>query len=234
MNTTVSGSSEEERLRAAIEATRLGFGITVETVSKLIESAASRRVQGICLPIAFVPAAVAAIEGHADWSPDIVTVVNFPTADWALQMVLDQTRAGVEAGANHIDMVVPGEMVMNREWKAVAEFVSEVKSVATGLSKGALLKVILETAALNEELIRGAAEASIEGGADWLKSSTGFHPAGGATPAAISLLRSIAPSHVGVKASGGVRTREQAVAMLEAGADRIGTSGEATILSPVE
>jgi deoxyribose-phosphate aldolase len=234
VNTTLSGRSEEERLRSAIEATRLGFGITVETVSRLVESAASRRVQGICLPIAFVPAAVAAIDAHSGWAPDVVTVVNFPTADWALQMVLDQTRAGVEAGANHVDMVVPGEMVMNREWKAVAEFVAEVKAVAAGHPKPALLKVILETAALNEELIRGAAEASIEGGADWLKSSTGFHPAGGATPEVISLLRSIAPAHVGVKASGGVRTREQAVAMLEAGADRIGTSAESTILAAVE
>ncbi len=226
----------ERALARSIEATRLGFGLTAEAVRALVESAGALRVGGVCVPPIFVAAARDAVAKVEGWTPDVVSVANFPTGDHPLSIVERVAAGAAEAGANHIDLVVPGALVMEGRFVEVERFVARVYRAAAGAAGSASpveLKVILETAALGEEQVRGAAVAAIAGGAQWLKTSTGFHPAGGATEAAVALLRSIAPAGIGIKASGGIRTREDARRMISAGADRIGTSSEAVILGPV-
>lgn len=226
-----SDSATEPRLRASIEATRLSFGLTGTEVHALVETAARLRLGGVCIPPLHVRAARIAMDALADsWRGDLVTVLNFPTGDRELQSVLVDAEQAVVAGANHLDVVVPGAAVFERDWSGISRFLRGVRQRAEESSDVQVsLKAILETAALDEERIRGAASAAVDAGVRWLKTSTGFHPAGGATEASVRLLRTVAPAEVGVKASGGIRTRAVAAAMLDAGADRIGTSAEQVI-----
>jgi deoxyribose-phosphate aldolase len=216
-------------LRRAIESTRLNFGLTATEVEALVSEAERLGCGGVCVPVRFlVPARAARSAGVA---LDLVTVANFPTGDHTHQAILLQVRSAIASGAAHVDVVVPGSLVAERDWAALERFFAELGTCARTYGAPDLaFKAILETAAWDEDRIRGAAGSAIAGGASWLKTSTGFHPRGGATVAAVALLRSIAPPEVGVKASGAIRTRDAALAMLEAGADRIGTSAAPEIL----
>lgn len=224
-------SERSDKLRAAVEATRLGFGLTEREATEAARGAVGLGAGGICLPILFLPAAATVLEEAGGRRPDLVTVANFPGGDHTSARVRADVMDAVRAGADHIDLVVPGRHVRERRWERVTAFVRDVCRAADDAAGRAVpFKAILETAALSDEEIRGAADACVAAGALWLKTSTGFHPQGGATAGAVRLLRAIAPAQVGVKASGGIRTREDALAMLAAGADRIGTSAERTIL----
>jgi deoxyribose-phosphate aldolase len=245
---------DHDRLRNALEATRLTFGLTGAEVLDVVHRALDLGVRGVCVPPQFVPVAVAgagrgggessgvdggepggrsAVAGAArELRFDIVTVANFPTGDHPVSLVERVAAEAVGAGANHVDLVVPGGMVSERDWRGVAAYLRRVRDTMSAAADHPVsLKVILETAAWDPVRLRGAAQSAIDAGADWLKTSTGFHPAGGATPEVVSLLRSLAPPEIGIKASGGIRTRDAALAMLDAGADRIGTSSEVEILS---
>lgn len=219
----------QNRLQRAIEATRLNFGLTQGEVQALVRRASDLGVRGVCVPPQFVaPARSASRRGS---TLEFVTVANFPTGDDPLDVVVRQAGDAVRNGADHVDVVVPGSLVAEGEWHALRRFLEAVRASIRDGSDHARMKVILEAAAWNEDRLRSAASVAIEAGADWLKTSTGFHPAGGATIESVALLRALAPDVVGIKASGGIRTREVAVAMLDAGADRIGTSSEMAILT---
>jgi deoxyribose-phosphate aldolase len=120
-------------------------------------------------------------------------------------------------------VVAPIGSIRSGLWMQVADELAMVNHAAGDI----LVKLILETAVLTPAEIRRAGTMAIQSGIGMLKTSTGFHPAGGATPEAVRLLREVAGGQVGVKASGGIRRPEDAVAMLRAGADRIGTSAAA-------
>ena len=117
--------------------------------------------------------------------------------------------------------------VLDGRWAAVAADVSAVRAVAP---VGVVLKVIVESAVLDEPTLRRVCEVAVDAGADYVKTSTGFHPSGGATLDAVRIMRDTVGPDIGVKASGGIRDAQTAVAMLEAGASRIGASSTATIL----
>ena len=222
--------TEEARLRSAIEATRLNFGLTGAEVRELVGRSRALGARGICVPPCYVPTAVACL-GEGVGGFDVVTVANFPTGDHAVDAVERVAVGAVRNGANHVDLVVPGGLVADRDWSGVIAYIRQVHTgILAEAPRRVSLKIILETAAWDPERLLGAAEAALDAGADWLKTSTGFHPAGGATLEAVAHLRSLAPVGVGIKASGGIRTRSAALAMLDAGADRIGTSAEAVIL----
>ncbi|MQA90635.1 MAG: deoxyribose-phosphate aldolase [Gemmatimonas sp.] len=230
--TPTGAGASQGRLRRAVEATRLGFGLTARDIRELARSAGPLGARAICVPGCFVGAAFEGALQVADWTPDIVTVANFPTGDHELDEVVAAVRRAGRDGADHVDVVAPGALVAEKRWGDLTEFVRIVREDAEDGSGGRIaIKVILETAALDVERIRGAADSAVEGGARWLKTSTGFHRAGGATEEVVRMLRSIAPPEVGVKASGGIQTYEDAVRMLDAGADRIGTSSEAAVLA---
>jgi deoxyribose-phosphate aldolase len=133
----------------------------------------------------------------------------------------------VAAGATEIDMVIDLGLALENRWKQVS---AEIAGVRAAIGPDVLLKVILETAVIGRERITQACQASEDGGADFVKTSTGFHPAGGATVEAVRALAAAVGGRLGVKAAGGIRTTADALAMVAAGATRIGASRTATIL----
>ena len=125
-------------------------------------------------------------------------------------------------------MVVNLGFVFNSMWLELGE---EIAAVRTSISKTTKLKVIIESAALTDEQIIMSCRVAVANGADFVKTSTGFHKSGGASLHAVQLMRATVGDSVGVKASGGIRTRESAIAMIEAGATRLGTSATRAILA---
>lgn len=156
-------------------------------------------------------------------APRVVTVVGFPLGAGGLTQKAAETRLAVADGAAEIDMVIPLGWAKGDRWDQVGDEIETVVQAAQGRP----VKVILETAALSTREVTLAARTAVEAGARAVKTSTGFHPAGGATPEIVALLRQTVGPTLGVKASGGIRTAEMALAMLRAGADRIGTSSAA-------
>lgn len=200
----------------SIEATVLGPSATRDRIRRLCFLARNRKMAGVCVPPALVPFARSLLDGSA---VRIVSVVNFPFGD----MTLDGARAEVSALAtqvDEIDLVAPLPLAHAEDWSGYEKFLRHAIEAAESVP----VKVILETAAFSERAVKAAATCAIEAGAAWLKTSTGFHPCGGASVHAVRLLRFWAPSTVGVKASGGIRTPEDVEQMLDAGADRIGMS----------
>jgi deoxyribose-phosphate aldolase len=155
----------------------------------------------------------------------VAVVAGFPLGAMATATKAEEARLAVSGGAREVDMVVSLGAAKAGDWRAVEADVRRVVEAAGP----ALVKVILETAALSPAEIVAACEAAVRGGAGFVKTSTGFHPAGGAAVEAVALMRRTVGPEIGVKASGGVRSIEAAVAMLRAGADRIGTSSTATM-----
>jgi deoxyribose-phosphate aldolase len=155
----------------------------------------------------------------------VAVVAGFPLGAMATATKAEEARLAVSGGAREVDMVVSLGAAKAGDWRAVEADVRRVVEAAGP----ALVKVILETAALSPAEIVAACEAAVRGGAGFVKTSTGFHPAGGAAVEAVALMRRTVGPEIGVKASGGVRSIEAAVAMLRAGADRIGTSSTAAM-----
>jgi deoxyribose-phosphate aldolase len=154
-------------------------------------------------------------------------VIGFPLGASLVSTLRQEAATLARLGARELDMVIPIGQLKSGNHHAVEIAVRAAATVAH--HGGALLKVILETTLLSvEEKLRGA-ELAIQGGADFLKTSTGF-AGGGATAADVALLRGVAGARCGVKASGGIRTLADAKAMLEAGANRIGASASVAIV----
>lgn len=154
-------------------------------------------------------------------------VVGFPLGAMSPKAKAGETALAVADGAGEIDMVISLGHALAGEWEAALADVRAVVEAADGCG----VKVILETAALTPESIVKAALIAVDGGARFVKTSTGFHPAGGASVEAVELMRRAVGLALGVKASGGVRTADAARRMLAAGADRLGTSSTAAMLS---
>jgi deoxyribose-phosphate aldolase len=154
----------------------------------------------------------------------VVTVANFPLGDGSPASVRAGCFAAAEAGADEIDVVVPTGLTLDRDWAGVEEILRQ--ATAPGLP----VKSILETAALDDTLVEEVARVAADAGVRWVKTSTGFHPAGGASEHSVRILRRSVPPGVGVKAAGGIRDAEYAVRLMDAGADLLGTSSAAAIL----
>ena len=150
----------------------------------------------------------------------VVTVVGFPLGSGATKAKAAEARLAVGAGAGELDMVMAIGQARCGEWRYVEDDIRRVVDAAGAVP----VKVILETAALEPVEIAAGCLVARAAGAAFVKTSTGFHPAGGATEGRVSLLRRAVGTEMGVIASGGLRTAESALRMLVAGADRIGTS----------
>ena len=158
------------------------------------------------------------------------TVIGFPLGATSTASKVAETRDATTPGAQEIDMVINIGALKAGNDDAVRSDISAVANAAH--EAGALLKVIIETCLLSDEEKRRACELSVAGGADFVKTSTGFST-GGATTADITLMRETVGPELGVKASGGIRTLEAAIAMIEAGATRLGVSAAVSILEEV-
>jgi len=160
----------------------------------------------------------------------VVAVVGFPHGCDAAEVKVRAAALAVAEGAAEIDVVQNFGLLKSGYATMVA---AEIEAVVRAVPE-IPVKVILETAALTDSEKKSACRIACDAGAAFLKTSTGFHPSGGATIADVALLRAAAGPRIGVKASGGIRTLADVRAMLDAGANRIGTSSSAAILSALD
>jgi deoxyribose-phosphate aldolase len=208
-------------LAALIDHTLLKPEAGEREVRHLVEEGLQHRFNAICVNGQWVAEAAERLRGSA---VRVAAVVGFPLGANGGAAKVAETRLAAASGAREIDMVIALGWALAGRWESVGREIGEVVSAA----EGRLVKVILETAVLDDTAVVRGAVTAIESGAGMVKTSTGFHPAGGATVRAVQLLRQAVGARAGVKASGGIRTAEDAIRMLQAGADRIGTSSAAT------
>ena len=208
-----------EALARTVDHTLLKPEATGAQVAALAAEAAELGAFSICVSPSRLPVEVA--PGVA-----VCTVVGFPSGAHESGVKAAEAASAVRRGATEVDMVVDLGSVGAGDWGAVE---AEVAAVKAGCGD-VLLKVILETAALSPEQIEQACRRSEAGGAQFVKTSTGFHPAGGASVEAVRLMRATVGDRLGVKASGGIRDTASALAMLDAGASRLGLSGTRAVL----
>lgn len=215
------------KLNRFIEQTMLKPTMTAKDVDQLVEEAIEHEFLGICVPTFWVKKAKRESRGHGI---QLVTVIGFPLGYQMTENKLDEIKLAIDNGANELDIV------MN-----VSAFKSGMSWVKTELARFAqiihendcLMKVIIETAYLNNEEIVLASKMCQDAGSDFVKTSTGFAPEG-AKAEHVKLIRSAINSNVGVKASGGIRDYASAIAMIEAGADRLGVSAGVKIMQEME
>ncbi|MEK6797522.1 MAG: deoxyribose-phosphate aldolase [Planctomycetota bacterium] len=227
------------QVAAAIEHTLLRPEARAAEIDRLCDEAARFGFHGVCVNSAFVSRAANRLRSStlaraADDrlvsrpTPVVVSVAGFPLGASSLFAKVEEARRAVGDGAGEIDMVANLGALLDADARLVRSEIEALARVVHAVP-GGVLKVILETAALPEPAIVLGCRCAAEGEADFVKTSTGFHPAGGATVEAVRFLhRHAAP--IRVKAAGGIRTAEAAVAMLDAGAARIGTSAGVVIL----
>lgn len=196
---------------------------TEAAVAKICAEAKEYGFMSVCVNT-YYTAFVA--EQLKDSDVKVCTVVGFPLGQMSTKAKALETKCAVEDGADEIDMVLNVAALKDGKYDVVLDDIKAVKAACGN----ALLKVILETCLLTKEEIVKACELSVEAGADFVKTSTGFST-GGATAEDIALMRQTVGPDIGVKASGGVRDSAGAIAMVEAGANRIGASATIAILS---
>lgn len=194
---------------------------TKAEVAKICEEAKEYQFMSVCVNSCYTAFAAQQL---ADSKVKVCTVVGFPLGQMSTRAKAAETKIAVEEGADEIDMVINVGALKSREYDIVLKDIKEVKD-ACGQ---ALLKVIIETCLLTEEEKEKACLLAKEAGADFVKTSTGFST-GGATAKDVALMRKTVGEDMGVKASGGIRSRETAEEMVNAGASRMGTSATVAI-----
>lgn len=207
-----------------IDHTLLAPEATAERVRGLCAEAVDLGVGAVCVSPNQVPVAVRSLDGTG---VVVASVIGFPSGAHRAEVKAAEAVGALEDGASELDMVVPLGAVLAAEWESVATHVAAVRAAAP---RPTLLKVIVESALLNPDQLARVCATAVEAGADYVKTSTGFHPAGGATVEAVRAMRAAVGWDIGVKASGGIRDAATAMAMIEAGATRIGASASAAIL----
>jgi deoxyribose-phosphate aldolase len=211
-------------LASLIDHTLLKPEATLSDIQKLCEEAVTHGFASVCINPVFVRAGAEMVHGTP---VGLCTVIGFPLGATTTASKVSEAENVLEAGATEIDMVLPVGLLRTGLHGDVLTDIDRVS--ATAHAGGAICKVILETALLNEEDKVRAALLAKRAGADFLKTSTGFST-GGATEEDVSLLRAVAGNAMGVKAAGGIRTREKALAMIASGANRLGCSASVAIL----
>ena len=203
-------------LRLRIEQTLLRPEATAAEVRAFCEEALGHGFVGVCVSPARVGEAAAVLRGAP---VALVTTAGFPHGTATPDVKAFEAERSFGRGATDVDFVMHAGPAKEGDWDAVrSEFLA-----MRGALPEAVLKVILETGLLTEEEVRRAAACAVDAGLDFVKTSTGYGPRG-ATVEDVRILREAVGGACRVKASGGIRTREQALALAEAGADRIGTS----------
>lgn len=197
-----------------IDHTVLKADATFDDIKKLVDEAVEHDFYSVCVNSSYV-------KFIRDYNKDvrIASVVGFPLGAMAKKAKVFEARCAIEDGASEIDMVINIGMLKSGDYDYVEREIREIKE-AIGAN---VLKVIIETCLLTEEEKVKACELSVKAGADFVKTSTGFST-GGATLSDVKLMAETVGDKAKVKASGGIRTREEALSFIEAGASRIGAS----------
>ena len=202
------------QLNKLIDHTNLKAEATCEDIKKLVDEAVEHEFFSVCVNSSFVKLI-------KDYNKDvkIATVVGFPLGAMSTPAKAYETKCAIEDGASEIDMVIEVGRLKEKDYDYV---LNDIKAVKEACGDN-ILKVIIEACLLTEEEIVKACELAVEAGADFVKTSTGFST-GGAKASDIALMRKTVGPDIGVKASGGIHTKEEALEMVEAGASRIGAS----------
>lgn len=211
------------KLNRFIDHTLLKPDATRGQVKKLCEEAAKYNFKSVCVNSSNAQYAAEFLHGT---DVDVCCVVGFPLGASLSDVKAYEARRCIELGAKEIDMVINIGRAKDGDWDYVED---DIRAVVTATSGHALVKVIIETCLLTDEEKIKACECAERAGADFVKTSTGFSN-GGATCADVALMRGAVGDRLGVKASGGIRTRDDAEAMISAGASRIGASASVSIV----
>lgn len=211
-------------LAALVDHTLLKPEATPADVEALIAEAAELGAFSICVSPSMLP--VSTPDGLA-----VATVCGFPSGKHHSFVKAAEAALSIEQGADEVDMVIDVAAAIEGRFGDVE---TDIAAVRAAVPAPKVLKVIIESAALSDEAIVGACTAAKNAGADFVKTSTGFHPAGGASAHAVALMRQTVGPDMGVKASGGIRTAAAALEMVEAGASRLGLSGTRAVLDGLD
>ena len=212
-------------LAMAIDHTLLTPEATAADIVAFCAEADELAVGAVCVSPNWVSLA------HKSTRTPVASVVGFPSGSHLSVTKASEAARAVSDGASEIDMVANLGWIAGGDWSKVENEVAEVRKA---IGAHIVLKVILETGLWSSEQIAAACEHSVSGGADYVKTSTGFHKVGGASLEAVQTMRNVVGADIGVKASGGIRTTADALAMIEAGASRIGASATRAILNGVK
>ncbi|AIF49630.1 deoxyribose-phosphate aldolase [Pelosinus sp. UFO1] len=196
---------------------------TPQDIRRLCSEAIKCNFAAVCVNPCYVDLAVSLLVGSG---VNVATVIGFPLGANLSVVKAFEARQAILHGADELDMVINVGAAKLGLWEAVSYDIEQVLSEAQGRT----VKVIVETGLLTEEEKEKVCHIVLESGAQYIKTSTGFVP-GGATVADIKLFKSIVGDKIGIKASGGIRTLEDAKAMITAGATRLGTSAGVSIVS---
>jgi deoxyribose-phosphate aldolase len=216
---------------AIVDHTLLKPEATEADVVALLAEAEELDVFAVCVS----PTMVATAKSFRTGDYAIASVVGFPSGKHLSAIKAEEARLAVQNGADEIDMVIDIGSALEGDFDAVT---SDIAAVFEAISSHAILKVIVESAALlalgGEQRLVDVCRIAEDAGADFVKTSTGFHPGGGASVRAVELMARTVGERLGVKASGGIRSAADAVAMLDAGATRLGLSGTRAVLDGLD
>jgi deoxyribose-phosphate aldolase len=221
----VTSRLTRSQLASLVDHTLLKPEATDADVAALVAEGAELGVYAVCVSPSMVPVAV-----EAGGAMRVAAVAGFPSGKHVSAVKAHEAAQAVAAGAGEIDMVIDVGAALAGAIDAVGRDIEAVRvAVPT-----AVLKVIVESAVLLSQAdgrtLAAVCRAAEDAGADFVKTSTGFHPAGGASVRAVALMAETVGGRLGVKASGGIRTAADAIAMLDAGATRLGLSGTRAVL----
>ena len=216
-------------LNKYIEHTLLKQDATREDLEKLLKEACEYSFLGVCVNPCNVKLAKQFLKETGYNEVKVVTVVGFPLGQTTTENKVLETVDAIKNGADEIDMVINAGRLKDKDYNYIVDEISKIKAYCQGRN----LKVILETDLLTKDEIKKACELCIQGGADFVKTSTGFVKNGvGAKEEDVKLMyETVKDAGLKVKASGGIRDKEAAIKMIEAGASRLGTSSGAKICS---
>lgn len=207
-----------------IEHTNLSPTLTIKDIDRLVDEARHYNLLGVCVPPFWVKRAQREIGKDKIL---LVTVAGFPLGYNMTETKLDEIQRAIDNGADEIDVVLNvSSFKTGIPWTKIE--IAKCSKLAHDYQK--ILKVIIETAYLSDSEIADVSKLCADAGADFVKTSTGFAPSG-AKAEHIKIMRQSVPPHVGIKASGGIKTLEQAIQMIEVGADRLGTSSGISIVT---
>jgi len=223
---SVSPATERAAVAALVDHTLLKSDATAAQVAALAAEAAELGTHCICVSPCMLPLVLPAGAPHVR----VCTVVGFPSGKHHSTVKAFEAARAVADGAAEVDMVIDVGAIKAGLWDAVQGDIAAVRAAAPS---PVLLKVILETAALSDEEVTRACQAAEAAKADYVKTSTGFSAAGGTTVHAIELMQRAVGGRLGIKASGGIRTADQARALIKAGATRLGLSGTRALLDEI-
>ncbi|GAA2727069.1 deoxyribose-phosphate aldolase [Cellulomonas aerilata] len=207
-------------LARLVDHTLLKPEATADDVAALVAEGVALGVYSVCVSPSMLPLDAGGLK--------VATVCGFPSGKHHSDVKAAEAARSVADGADEVDMVIDvGAARAGR----FADVQADIAAVRAAVPAPLVLKVIIESAALDDDQVVAVCRAAEAAGADFVKTSTGFHPAGGASVHAVELMARTVGGRLGVKASGGVRTTADALAMVRAGATRLGLSGTAAVLS---